>query len=411
MVPLTSELIDFLVSDRSQGVLTDLAQQDVSPAATLSQLTALRRQFTPAQAGALLDQARLRRRARAKFPHADRLLFTDEALQQASSHAIACFRADRFSRYRRVADLGCGVGADTLALANAGPKVIAVERDPIRARLTCLNVAARGLANRVRVVCADWTRLSLDTDAAFADPSRRAGGKRVFRLSEMGPPISAIHAFRARVPDVAVKVAPGISYDEIPREAEVEFISERGTCKEALLLFGDLRRGVARTATLLPGPHKLDSAAPVGEVPVSRPQSFLYEPDPTILRATLVRTLATALNAAQIDASIAYLTSDTFVSTPFARAWSVARDGPFHLKTLNRWLREMSAGDVIVKKRGSPIDPVTFRRRLQTTPGGPVLTVFLTHVLDRPWMVIGEEVPRERRKKTGDEAEKEVPPR
>lgn len=93
MYPLTSRLVDFLVSDRAQVALEDLAQQSVSAAATLARLTALRRQFTPPQAAVLLDQARLRQRARAKFPGAERLLFTDEALQQASSHAIARFRA------------------------------------------------------------------------------------------------------------------------------------------------------------------------------------------------------------------------------------------------------------------------------------------------------------------------------
>ena len=406
MYPLTSRLVDFLVGDRAQVALKKLAQQDVSAGATLARLTVLRRQFTPSQAAALLDQARLRQRARAKFPGAQRLLFTDEALQQASSHAIARFRADRFSKYRRVVDLGCGVGADTIALAEVVPEVIAVERDPIRARLASLNVAARDLAGRVRVVCADWTRLSLDVDAAFADPARRVGGKRVFRLSTMDPPISAINTFRDSVPDVAAKVAPGVSHGEIPPDAEVEFISERGTCKEALLLFGDLRRGVARTATLLPGPHQLDSVAPTGEVPVSAPRAFMYEPDPAILRATLVRTLATALDAAQIDASIAYLTSDTLVSTPFARAWRVSRNGPFHLKTLNKWLREMSVGEVVVKKRGSPIDPDTFRRRLKTTRGGPRVTVFLTRVLDRPWMVVGQEIRegvREAIDRTGEE--------
>lgn len=234
------------------------------------------------------------------------------------------------------------------------------------------------------------------------------GGKRVFRLSGMDPPISAINAFRENVRNIAVKVAPGVSYDEIPRDAEVEFISERGTCKEALLLFGDLQRGVARTATLLPGPHRLDSATPAGEVPVRPPQQYFYEPDPTILRATLVRTLATLLDAAQIDASIAYLTSDTLVCTPFARAWHISRHGPFHLKTLNKWLREMSAGDVVVKKRGSPIDPDAFRRRLKTTRGGPTVTVFLTRVLDRPWMVVGEEIREDVGAKMGDSTGEEV---
>ena len=121
------------------------------------------------------------------------------------------------------------------------------------------------------------------------------------------------------------------------------------------------------------------------------PLAYIFEPDPAILRATLVQHLARQLSAAQLDPTIAYLTADRLVETPFARAWRVLRHGPFHLKTLNHWLREMNAGEVIVKKRGTAIDPDEFRRRLKTIPGGQPLTVFLTRVQARPWMIVAGE--------------------
>jgi hypothetical protein len=66
----------------------------------------------------------------------------------------------------------------------------------------------------------------------------------------------------------------------------------------------------------------------------------------------------------------------------------VLRHGRFHLKTLNKWLRELRASSVVVKKRGSAIEPEPFRRRLATTPEGATLTVFLTRARDRPWMIV-----------------------
>ena len=388
MYPLSLELIEFLLSARASAALDALREADLRDTATLERLTELRRLFTPEQAAVLLDQARLRQKATAKFPQAAQLWFVDEALQQASSRAVAVYRAARFARYRRVADLGCGIGADTLALAETGLEVIALDHDPVRARLAELNVAACGLAERVQVICGDWTALALDVDAAFVDPARRVDGRRVFGLTAMTPPLSAILALRKRIPDAAVKVMPGVDHAEIPVEADVEFISEHGEMKEAVLWFGDLRSGTARRATLLPGPHQLDSTMPMTDALLSIPRRYLYEPDPAILRATLVKTLATQLGATQLDASIAYLTSDALVETPFARRWTIARHGPFNLKTLNRWLRELGAGDVVVKKRGSPVEPDAFRRRLKTSPGGPSLTVFLTHVQGKPWMII-----------------------
>lgn len=207
----------------------------------------------------------------------------------------------------------------------------------------------------------------------------------------MEPPLSAVLALLDVIPTLAVKTLPGIADEDIPPDAEVEFISERGQMKEALLRFGDLRTGAARRATLLPGPHHLDSNAPLDHSAASEPLAYLYEPDSAVIRATLVQHLATRLGAAQLDPTIAYLTSQQPVDTPFARRWTVLRHGPFHLKTLNRWLRELGAGAVVVKKRGSAIDPDEFRRRLKTTPGGPAVTVFLTRAQGRPWMVVGRE--------------------
>jgi predicted RNA methylase len=392
MYPLTEDLVDFLLSDRAQNELEGLAEIDLGGRATLKVLTRLRETYAADEAAVLLDQARLRRAAVGKFPSPHRLLFVDEGLQQATSRAVAVYRAEQFASYQNLADLGCGIGADTIAFAEAGLEVLAVERDPIRARIAEINLEALGLDSLVRVVRADWTQIPIDVQAAFADPSRRVDGQRILRLDKMEPPISAIHKLRKQVPDIVVKVAPGVSDEEVPSGAEVEFISESGSMKEAMLRFGGLQLGVARRATLLPGPYYLDSSMPIGDVPVHEPLGFLYEPDPAVLRATLVQTLATRLGAAQLDKFIAYLTSDAFVPTPFARAWRVLKQGKFHLKTLNQWLRELEVGNVIIKKRGSPIETESFQRRLKTVSKGITVTVFFTRVCDRPWMIVGTEI-------------------
>ena len=312
MYPLSLELVDFLLSGRATEALSRLSREDLSEPATLELVTRLRKQFSPAEAGVLLDQARLRHKAQRKFEHADRLYFTDDALQQATGPACAAYRAQAFRGYARVADLGCGIGGDTWALAQVVPQVVAVELDPVRARLVVANVAAMGLGDRVHVVHGDWTRMTLDVEAAFVDPARRTEqGRRVFGLAEMVPPIAAVQALVERVPNVAVKVAPGLDHAEVPPEVGVIFISEQGNMKEAMLGFGALRPGAPRQAVLLPGPHIMQAGLDAPEVPVREPGMYLYEPDPAILRASLVTNLAAEIGAAQLDATIAYLTSES----------------------------------------------------------------------------------------------------
>lgn len=409
MFPLTLALVDFLCTPEAQAALADLAPEDLSEAQRLALLQRLRRRFPPEQAAALLDQARLRRKAAAKFPQPERLLFTEEALQQASSCEVARYRAAQVAAYLGgsagaapgrlpvVADLGCGIGADTVALAEVGLSVLAVERDPVRARIAGHNAASLGLADRVHVLQADWTTLPWGEPGwvgqavavAFADPSRRCGQRRIFRLAETDPPPEAVARLRERLPDVLVKTLPGLADEEIPEGAEVEFISEEGEMKEALLRFGRLRRGAERTATLLPGPHHLDNSEAPHPPPLSAPLAHLYEPDPAVLRATLVQHLAARLQAAQLDRTVAYLTAEHPVETPFARRWQVVRHGPFHLKTLKGWLRELDAGEVVIKKRGSAVDVAELGARLKPLRGTQAFTLFLTRVAGQPWMVVG----------------------
>ena len=139
--------VEFVLSSAAQATLATLQERDLAEEQTLALLQQLRRQFSPVEAGALLGLARLRQRATAKFPKADRLFFTAEALEQATAWPIAQWRAawiDQQAPPGPVLDLGCGIGGDLLALAQRR-RVIAFETDPVRIRLAEANVAAVGL--------------------------------------------------------------------------------------------------------------------------------------------------------------------------------------------------------------------------------------------------------------------------
>ena len=74
----------------------------------------------PGLVAAALTQARLRAAGEAKFgPFARGMLFTPTGLEQATRFQVAARHAQRFTSagIERVADLGCGIGADAMALA------------------------------------------------------------------------------------------------------------------------------------------------------------------------------------------------------------------------------------------------------------------------------------------------------
>ena len=383
---LTPEAVRFLSGPAAQAELAALAGEPLDPLATVA---ALRKRWSEDEAAWLYDQARLRRRARGKFPHADALLFEAEALEQASAGPVARWRAEQvFAPYERVADLGAGIGGDALALAAAGQRVLAVERDPVRAAILEHNAAALGVADRIEVVTGDWRTLALDVDAAFADPARRSGGRRTVRLEAMEPPLADLQHLARRLPALAVKLAPALDKSELPPEAGLGFVSLAGELKEALAGFGELAAPepwavVLPAGARLGGPEGPERTGPVG--------AYLYEPDPAVIRAGLVRRLAAELDAWQLDAQVAYLSADESRSTPLARVWRVLEHGPFRQKTAAAWLAAHGAGGVEVKRRRSPVEPAVLEKKLRAAlvPGGLTLTLFLTRIAGRPWAVLG----------------------
>lgn len=384
-----------LLSPAGQAVLSAAASLQPTEETFLACLTRLQKEWESALAKAALETVILRARARAKFTRAQAMYFTREALEQASGEIIALYRAARYANYARINDVACGLGGDAIGLS-AVARVTLIDRDPLRLALARANLAVYG--RTAEAVHADVLQTPLlPAEAIWFDPARRAGGRRQFSVRGYEPPLAIINTWLPHTPALGVKIAPGVDLNEIEATLaaghdqpplEVEFISLHGELKECVLWFGPLKTA-ARRATLLPGPHSLIAGDPATTT-LSPPLRYLYEPDPAILRAGLVTTLAAQLHAHQLDPDIAYLTSDALTETPFARAYTVEDAFPFQLKRLRSYLRARNVGQVTVKKRGSPLEPEALIRQLRLS-GPEQRLVFLTHVSGKPYVLIGRE--------------------
>jgi SAM-dependent methyltransferase len=352
-----------------------------------------------------LTQAGLRRRARVKFGGlADRLIWTQAGLEQATRTSVARHRAARLAlaEPQRVADLCCGIGGDLLELAAAGLDVVGFDLDPVTVAVASRNLDTLGLGDRARVAATD-VRTLLDADlagfdAAFVDPARRsAGGRRTFDPDAYTPPFAFVLDLAGRLPATAAKVAPGIPHALVPAGTEAEWVSDQGQVKEAALWFGPLAglRGPARRrATLLPGAATVVDQPGLGAPAVGPPGRWLHEPDGAVIRAGLVAEVAATIEGRLLDRTIAYVSTDADVVSPFTRRYQVDAVLPFQLKRLRAALRELGAGDVVVKKRGSALDPEDLRRRLRLRGGGPTMTVLLTRLAGEQVAVLARPAPR-----------------
>lgn len=407
------------------SLLNSLEGYRESEALTLS--TRLRGEgHAPELVSAVLTQLKFRSKAAAKFgPFAGNMVFTRAGLEQATRMNVAALHAGRFAAagVGSVADLGCGIGADSMALAALDLEVTAVERDETVAAAATINLMPFPNAS---VVCADaeeWLAAlagsggdgaavtSARPEGFWLDPARRvvssSGSSRVFDPEAFSPPLSFVERLADTGAPMGVKLGPALPHDSVPDGCEAQWVSVDGSLTEAVLWFNALARpGVRRSALVLGGgsvatggdggpvaggagpasgaeggrsPAELSSAADFGDsptVPVAGAEGltgFLYEPDPAVIRAGLVADLIdrefTAVGGRLLDEHIAYFCADDAVETPFATGYRVLEVMPYKVKGLRRWVKETGVGRLDIKKRGVDVTPEELRRLLMSGQG------------------------------------------
>lgn len=384
--------------------------------------TALRASgVAPDLAAAVVTQSRLRTRARAKFgDFADGMLFTTDGLEQATRLMVAALHARRYlaAGITSVADLTCGIGADSLAFAGTGLRVVATDLDECTAAIAQWNLRHFPEAD---VRHADGLTLDLraeGVEGVYADPARRTRGgsggrsRRVFDPRAYEPPLDAVWALRDQVPAVGIKVGPGIAHDGLPADAETQWVSVNGDVVEAGLWFGSLAPdGPGRSALVLRTftdddgtEHTLSRTVRGSEVvaDVGGVGEYLYEPDGAVIRAGLVGQAAAELGGRLVDPTIAYVTTDDLAdlpsarpaeaagaSAPIATGYRVLDTMPFGLKRLKAYLRTRDVGRLTIKKRGTAVVPEQLRKQLVLT-GTQEATIVLTRVAGNQQVLLVE---------------------
>lgn len=336
----------------------------------------LRKAGHPAElVAAVLTQSRLRTRAEAKFGEfARQMLFTQAGLEQATRLNVAARHAERFAKagISHVADLGCGLGADSVAMASMDINVTAVEMDETTAACATINLMPFPHA---RVLHSDATSVDLDgVDGVWLDPARRttstSGTKRIWDPEAFSPPLSFVEGLAATGRAVGVKMGPGMPHESVPAGCEAQWVSVGGDVTEVTLWFNAVARPGVRRAALVIGPQgaaeitsgedfDAGPAAAVGPV-----EGFLYEPDGAVIRAGLVADVAGMLNGHLVDEHIAYICAPELRDTPFARAYRVLDVMPYNVKALKAWVKANGIGVLDIKKRGTAVTPEELRKQL-----------------------------------------------
>ncbi len=304
-----------------------------------------------------------------------------EALQQATSLAVARHKASRFAAAmpgELILDACCSIGGDTLGLAHSGP-VVAVEADPLRAWLAQCNTRAIKARYPITVIQADIRQapVRLHSIAGFhIDPARRNRGRRSSRYEDMFPGPAIIEMLIREIPHGAIKLSPATDFSRLP-PGHLELISEDRVTVQAVLWTGKIAAALtptARSATVLASHHLPWSISGLPETitKLFPPANWIYEVDGAVIRSGLCPELLRRVGCGAVTLDGGYITSADHLTHPALTAFGVRHVMPYSERNLRRWLTENKihptshSGCVEIKTRGGlGLDTDALQRRLK----------------------------------------------
>ena len=355
--------------------------------ADLLKLTSdLRKQGHEPQLVALcISQAKLRSRAVSKFGSdlASTMLFTEEGLEQATRQQVAAWHAQKFLTHgiKSVTDLGCGIGGDALAFAQAGLEVTAIEKDGVTANFAKHNLNNYPMAT---VSNADALKIESKSTSFWLDPARRklsskASGRVMLKPEDFSPNLSFAFEIGAKH-TAGIKLAGSLPHELIPEDCEANWVSHNNELVETVLWFGELGQSGKRSALIL-ADTMTEYSGDLIQAPISEVGKFVYDPNPALVRSHLLGAFAIENGLWGIAPSIAYLSSDNEISSPWLRGFEVMESLPLDVKRIAKRMSELDIGTLEIKKRGVDITPEQLRPKLKLK-GRNAATLILTRVGD-----------------------------
>ena len=318
-------------------------------------------------------------RAERKLPTyaAAQCILPPRAFEQASSEATAAHKAIEGDT---VLDLTCGLGVDSLYLSRRFRRVVALERDPLLARITSENLSRMGVANIevVNTSAEEYLRQEgLHFDWIYADPDRRsAEGRKLVLLEACSPDIVALKPKLDRITArLCLKNSPLFDVDEALRlfpDSRVEVLSLGDECKE-MLIYAD-GTGPLVTATALGiGSFAARPGTAAPEAPAFDPARFrwLVIPDVALRKARLTRLHLAGKADCWSDNGFGFAAAEPH--GVIGRVSPIESIEPYDPKRLKRGLKGRG---IEILKRDFPLPPDELMRRLGAHPGADVRMAF-----------------------------------
>ena len=349
----------------------------------------------------VVNQISGRRKAKSKIPtyaEAPGIVYPPGLnLEQSSSEKTADFKAkilaEASGATRRMADLTGGFGIDSFSFAKTFDSVEYIEPNKVLSWIAQHNHKILDTPNITYHGQTAEQFLDQDIgvfDAVYVDPSRRRDSGKVIRLRDCDPDIVNLQPRIFEIaPLLLIKASPLLDITAGLRELscvcriyvvsvdqecrELLFLCQQGFAGEPLISTIHLNKDLRETFDFTTPDEK---SAGLSYGPVLK---YLYEPNPSIMKAGAFRSVAQAFGIAKIHANSHFFTSDVLLTEFPGRIFEVISRIPGNGRDLERFLPGRKANVVV---RNYPLSSDQLRKKLRLTDGGSDYVIGTTSLAD-----------------------------
>ena len=332
------------------------------------------------------------------------------SLEQCSSEATALYKTTLVSGESMV-DLTGGFGVDCSFLSKNFSRVNYVEQNEELCKIAEHNFAALGLNIKVNnAESVEFLKTMPAVDCIYIDPARRdVKGKKTADLSLCSPNLMEIRdVLLEKCNTLLIKLSPmfdiSSALEVFPECSEVHVVSVKNECKELLLLIEKDFKGEANLicVDLDNQPRRgLSLGRQVSEhsddacivelgirseelrvvVNYSTPKGYLYEPNASIMKAGLYKTVANRYNLQKLHPNTHLFTSDELVENFPGRSFKVERV----TKVQKKEIQDIDKANLSI--RNFPGNVADLRKKLKLKDGGDTY-IFATTLNDNSKVLI-----------------------
>lgn len=299
------------------------------------------------------------------------------SMEQCSSEQTALFKSQLVNGKTEV-DLTGGFGVDAFFFSKQFLEVSYVEQNPelfeiVQHNFEVLNAPIQCY----QTSCEDFLSKNTKTfDLAYIDPSRRDENKRVFKLAECTPNvIELLPQLLKTAQQVLIKTSPFLdikqTLSDLKLVSKVWIVSVQNDCKEVLYLVNKttssnpeiIAVNIAKNTSTFVFDYEKESTV---FVDFSEPQTYLYEPNASVLKAGGFKSIAAQFGLNKLAVNTHLYTSNELITNFPGRVFKITNTLDYNEKSV----KTLGLKKANIATRNFPDSIEQIKKKLKITDGG-----------------------------------------